>query len=65
MGGRLPEDRRDELSLGPARYFVPVCVLTRFGFVGGPSGYREVPADKVPSGPIIVEHEPRRSHHDA
>ena len=50
-----------ELTLGPPRYFVPVCVRTPGGFVGGPSGYAEVPADRVPDGPIIVEHEPGRS----
>lgn len=39
---------------GPPRYFVPVCILTPFGFIGGPSGYKEFPADEVPVGPIVL-----------
>jgi hypothetical protein len=47
----------EEMSFGPPRYFVPVCVLTQHGFIGGPSGYKEVSANRVPEGPIIIEHE--------
>jgi len=40
---------------GPPRYFLPVCVLTPVGFVGGPSGYQEVTEGEAGRGPIIVE----------
>lgn len=48
-----------ELTLGPARYFRPVCVRTPLGFVGGPTDYREVGEEERERGPIIVE--PRRA----
>lgn len=53
----FPEDAtsRAGLSFGPPRYFVPVCVLTPWGFIGGPNGYTEVPAEDVPDGPIVIE----------
>ena len=38
---------------GPPRYFLPVCVLTSAGFIGGPSGYQEVGEDEQNRGPII------------
>jgi len=45
-----------KLTLGPARYFVPVCVRTPLGFVGGPSGYHEVTeAEARDAGPIVVK----------
>ena len=28
-------------ATGPPRYFRPVCILHKTGFVGGPSGYVE------------------------
>jgi len=41
---------------GPPRYFLPVCVLTPLGFVGGPAGYQEVSEDQATGrGPIIVK----------
>lgn len=41
---------------GPPRYFVPVCIKLPWGFLGGPSGYKEVPPEALPNGPIILEH---------
>ena len=46
---------RAGLSFGPRRYFVPVCVKTPLGFIGGPSGYCEVSKDDLPEGPIVEE----------
>ena len=46
---------KKRLQVGPPRYFVPVCVRTPIGFVGGPSGYIEVPEAERDRGPIIVE----------
>jgi len=46
---------RAGLSFGPPRYFVPVCVRRSWGFLGGPSGYCEVPADDLPDGPIVIK----------
>ena len=39
---------------GRPRYFRPVCRLTEFGFIGGPSGYMEVGEDERNAGPLIV-----------
>jgi hypothetical protein len=38
---------------GPPRYFRPICVLHKFGFLGGPSGYEEVPGKDY--GPRILD----------
>jgi hypothetical protein len=38
---------------GPPRYFRPVCVLRRLGFVGGPVGYVET--DSREGGPVVVK----------
>ena len=40
---------------GPPRYYLPVCVETPLGFIGGPSGYMEVGKDERDRGPVIVE----------
>jgi len=39
-------------TFGPPRYFRPVCVLRRLGFVGGPSGYRETESGE--GGPLVL-----------
>ena len=39
---------------GPPIYYRPICQLTRWGFIGGPCGYREVPETDKEIGPIIV-----------
>ncbi len=44
-----------KLTLGPPRYYCPVCVRRECGFIGGPSAYREVPEKDKNRGPIIVE----------
>ncbi len=45
-----PEQQTTE---GPPRYFVPICVLTPVGFIGGPSDYQEVGEDEKDQGPIV------------
>ena len=42
----------DEYREGPPRLFVPVCVLTLFGFIGGPIGWVEV--DEVAECPVVI-----------
>ena len=38
------------------RYFLPVCVETQAGFIGGPPAYKEVDAaTAATAGPIIIE----------
>ena len=38
------------------RYFLPVCVETQAGFLGGPAGYKEVDAaTAATAGSIIIE----------
>lgn len=49
-----PEQQTAE---GPPRYFVPMCVLTPLGFIGGPITYVEVGEDEKDAGPLIVEKE--------
>ncbi len=44
-----------ELTLGPPRYFVPVCIRYWFGYIGGPAWYQEVAEKDKNRGPIIVE----------
>ena len=45
----------DKLTLGPARYFVPICVRHPHGFYGGPAGYQEMSKSlAVKSAPIII-----------
>ena len=39
---------------GPPRYFLPICVQTPMGFLGGPSGYQEVGEDERDRGSVIV-----------
>jgi len=46
-----------QFTEGPARRFATVCVRTSWGFIGGPSGYVEVPDGIEWDGPVIVEHE--------
>ena len=41
-------------QFGRPRYFRPICVLQRFGFIGGPAGYVEVPAGERDVGPLII-----------
>jgi len=53
--GSLDSCRRN-VRLGPARYYRPVCVRGPQGFIGSPSGYREVPAAERKRGPLIVDH---------
>jgi len=43
------------MTEGPPRYYLPVCVNTPLGFIGGPSGYQEVGEDERDRGPVIVE----------
>ena len=45
----------EPLTFGRARYFCPVCILRRIGFLGGPSGYVEIPAEDLDAGPLIIE----------
>jgi len=45
----------NKLHEGPPRYFLPVCVRTALGFVGGPSGYQEVGEDEQERGPVLVD----------
>ncbi len=40
---------------GPPRYYLPICVLTPLGFIGGSSGYMEVGEDEKGRGLVIVE----------
>ncbi len=49
------EEKQNRIRLGPPRYYCPVCIRWPWGFVGGPGGYREVPASEKERGPIIVE----------
>jgi len=54
-----PKQRREadgstQLTLGPPRYYAPVCVLYWHGFSGGPTAYREVDAGH--DGPIVLAH---------
>ena len=42
------------LRFGPLRYFRPICVLRRLGFIGGSSGYVEIPAEERDAGPLII-----------
>ena len=44
-------------SEGPPRYYLPICIRTPLGFLGGPSGYMEVDEDERDRGPVIVETE--------
>ena len=39
---------------GPPRYYLPVCVLTPLGFMGGPCGYQEVGEDELGRGNVII-----------
>lgn len=48
-------DPTPKLRLGPPRVFVPVSVRWPWGFVGGPSGYVERPADDIGECPVILE----------
>jgi len=36
------------------RFFRPICVLREFGFIGGPSGYEEISAEKLDVGPLVL-----------
>ena len=42
-----------QITEGPPCYFVPICVQTPLGFIGGPSGYQEVGEAEKNRGPII------------
>jgi len=44
-----------QITEGPPCYFVPICVQTPLGFIGGPSGYQEVGEDEKDRVPIIVK----------
>ncbi len=46
-----PEQQTTE---GPPRYFVPICVLTPLGFIGGPSDYQEVGEDEKDRETIVI-----------
>ena len=56
-GGDYSTDptKRIERREGPPRYFLPVCVCTPLGFIGGPSGYQEVGEDEQERGPVLVD----------
>lgn len=44
-----------KLTIGVARYFVPVCIRHSHGYYGGPAGYEEVTEENHNHGPIIVD----------
>lgn len=48
----------EPISLGPPRYYRPVCVRRKNGFTGGPAGY--VKCDDPSGGPIIIDAEAQR-----
>ncbi len=43
-----------EVHEGPARFYLPICVLTPLGFIGGPRGYMEVGEDEKGREFLIV-----------
>ena len=44
----------DRITYGPMRVFVPICVRSPLGFIGGPDGYEERTIEHVDDPPIIV-----------
>lgn len=44
-----------QITVGPPRYFRPVCIRYSLGFKGGPAGFVEV--DGPDYGPLIIEPE--------
>ena len=46
---------KQQTTEGPPRYFVPICVLTPLGFIGGPSDYQEVGEDEKDATGWIVK----------
>ena len=46
-----------QFEIGKTRYFRPVCIQKRLGFVGGPSGYVEVEENEKDCGPLILREE--------
>ena len=57
------EHGKFRLREGPPRYFLPICVQTSLGFVGGPSGYQEVGEDERDREVLVVETEKRQEDH--
>ena len=47
-------DGSTQLTLGPPRYYAPVCIQHWHGFSGGPTAYRKVDAGH--DGPIVIHH---------
>jgi len=63
--GAVPETHGYVMKTeGPPRYYLPICVKTPLGFMGGPSGYVEVGADERDRGPVIVEETNARQTYD-
>ncbi len=46
------------ITIGPPRYYAPVCVQRPLGFYGGPIGYQEVAEGEKGRGPIIINTKP-------
>ena len=46
-----------QFEIGKTRYFRPVCIQKRLGFVGGPLGYVEVEENEKDCGPLILREE--------
>ncbi len=49
------------ITLGPPRYYAPVCIQWPWGFTSGPAGYREVTEAEKGRGPIVVEPNPKEN----
>ena len=49
----------EQFTLGPSRYFVPICIRHPHGFYGGPAGYQEIrdKAEAEARAPIVLEAE--------
>jgi len=55
-------DNSNDRTVGPRRYFVPVCIRTKLGFIGGPSGYCETTEENAKGArPIIWSEENARN----
>lgn len=50
------EPQSHRITLGPAVYYLAVCVRHPTGFIGGASGFKRVDSRHADHGPIIVEH---------
>lgn len=49
------DELNHECRLGPPRVFVPICIRWPHGFLGGPVGYEERPADDIGECPVIID----------